>query len=259
MEQQPYFRSEDFALQLEVSGKLLELITSITEGTVRPCGGIRPRNTVFLLLTSKSMVTYRAIRTLLQQAFVDEAMVLARTMIEAAVNAAYILHVGGDAEAQRYVDFPRYKRYLDAKKLKEISPELTPLTPEQWDEIGNDHEQLKAVYGKNARDWASSSLYERAAAYDEAKGGRRLRVLVRSLYTATCSDVHGDAMSAQWHLQPKIGSNLVVQRRPTPEDLGRALFFANDIAFLIAWQLGEFCGSQKEEEAVAIFRLWTGQ
>jgi hypothetical protein len=259
MEHRTYLRSEDLPLQLEVSGKLLHLMASVTEGTIHPPGGRCPRNTVFLLLISKAINTVRGIQSLVERELSDEAIALLRTMIEITVNATYILHVGGDAQAQRYVDFPMYKRYLSAKRLREVSPALVSYSSDQWDDMKHDYERFKPVYGKDARDWTSVSLYKRAESFDNVKAGNKLRVYVRTLYSAACSDVHGDALSVQAHLQIESGNNFVVQRRPTPGELSRALFFANDVAFFVTWQLGEFSGQQKEADAIGLYRMWAGQ
>jgi len=119
----------------------------------------------------RSLQTHEAIEILIQRQLTEDARVLARVLVEQAVNCAYMLTVADEQTADDFVKYPKYMRYVLLRDLKRIDENRVrrSVSPELEEEVRLEYESLRPRFkDRRTGEWsADGPLYQRAAKVDD--------------------------------------------------------------------------------------------
>jgi hypothetical protein len=112
---------DDLAHQLTVSTKLSEFGYELSSAVNVQANR---KDLIFLALADKCLMTAGAIQLLCEKGFVDDGLALVRVLIEATVNAGYILE-SSDSVADDYGDYPQFLAWEIFVGMRAVDPMLT--------------------------------------------------------------------------------------------------------------------------------------
>jgi hypothetical protein len=233
----------------------------MVEGDLHPSPGtsFTQKHYVFFGLVDKVFVTHDAIIHLAEQGYADDGFSLVRTSVEAIINGAYILHIGGDAAAADYADFHKYRDWVELKEVEKIMPESVKSIPaERLAQMEKDHEQVKDRY--KGSDWTTLKLPDRALAIDKAVGEDfyQMRFLYNTPWRHASHHVHGNAKSIQSRFEEKNGK-VCIHRRFTKEEAAFLLDTANIVMFAEAAILDVGLGVKFKKQYDELQEEWLGK
>jgi hypothetical protein len=242
----------DFDHQLAISKRLHEFAYGMVEGDIHPVDGgkFSGRHYVFFGLANRVFMTHDAIRLLARNGFVDDGYPLVRTSVEATINAAYVMWVGGDQAAADYVDFHLFRDWKEYEALKEMSPDMAAsVAAERVDKMRVAYERVKNRYPR-ASDWTQVNLFDRALAVDkkveeESKTKfHEMRFLYNTPWREASHYTHTNAKAIMAAFEPQKPDGTVrIHRQTTKEESARLLDMGNYVMFsllaLVDLQLGK--------------------
>ena len=109
-QQNPTHSCHDLDLQQRINGGLLDLTSSLLVG-LEPAAQLKHK--VFLALSHKCFTTAEAIRCLCDQNLHDDAFALLRVLMEAVIDAVYILE-SDEQIASDYMDYPKFRMWYQS-------------------------------------------------------------------------------------------------------------------------------------------------
>lgn len=248
--------TRDLDQELEHAACVREFARSITEGKHQ--GHFERKDYIGLGLFNRCLQTHEAIEILIRRSLVDDAWSLVRSLVEHAVNSAYMLYVADAQTADNYADLMHYQRYMDLQALKSTDPAVLRriVSPEEEEEIRQRFIAVRSKFDSAPGDkWcADDRLYKRAARVDRERGTEFLW-LVHSLWRYGSAYVHGTAtaLSAQ---MTETAEGVTFQRKYTREEAANTLRNANFAFYLILLPLDVHLGGKNTSEINRRFEAW---
>src|SRR5689334_15840024 len=163
-QQNPTHSCHDLDLQQRINRGLLDLTSSLLVG-LEPTAHLKHK--VFLALSHKCFTTAEAIRSLCDQNLHDDAFALLRVLMEAMIDAVYILE-SDEQIASDYIDYPKFRRWYQFDQIRQVGPNLaTYVSQADQTEMEGEFQQVKSRYEKNPnKDWSKDNIFKRARFID---------------------------------------------------------------------------------------------
>ena len=227
---------------------------------------VQLRDTIALTLYSRCLQAHEAIDILASHSLFDDAWVLLRSMIEHAINSAYMLVVADDQTAS---DFADYGKYTDYKYLQDIKGTderafRHQVSIEMEDNARARYESVRARYdGKKGMDkWCPAGpLYKRAELVDNALNkrvdGSPLLWLANTAWRMASAHTHGAASVLAEQVQPKDETRVTLQRIYAPEEAVAVVSWANFALYLISILIDVALGSKNVAEIEKRNTAWS--
>jgi hypothetical protein len=155
-----------------------------------------------MFLFGKIWRSFNAARILAQEGYGPDAMVVARSLVNGAIDLAYI--VGADSEER-------------ARQWCAVGEKAQQNYQEQFEEVPARNQDLnRARIGARPKDWEKMKIKKRA----EAAG---LEDLYKIAYKAGSSPEHSDSWSSIDYVEEIFGGGLTVQIGPSEKGVSKAL------------------------------------
>lgn len=244
--------------QLDVHAETL----AFTRRLLLDIRGMSPtrRDMIVLALSSRAIETGESVRLLCTQTapLIDDATALARTLIEAVINAAFIAR-SDEAAADRYDAWGDYHAYVQEQKINNSIPARMPTQQRNEDYARFRERALKQFpdFGEKANkghDWAKN-LFSRVQHLDiwtESSDAALLYEEYRELSNA----VHVNSLSIRSRVQEAEG-HICIGKQYTEIDMVPALYATNDALLYLCAVLDEFYwGRRHEPEWLALLFRW---
>ena len=216
-------------------------------------------------LFNRCLQTHEAAEKLVKHSLLDDAWVLARTLVEHAVNCAYMLYVADAKTADDFADYPDYKRYLELQDLKATNDKLAQqIVPAgQEEKLRARYEPIRGRFdGRRGDRWSPDErLYKRAARVDEKiseaqeEGRTDFLWLVNSVWRYGSARVHGSADVLAEHVT-ETENGIKIQRKYTKGEAAQVLYSANFALFLVLLLVDLRLGGRNAEEIKRRFADW---
>jgi len=107
--------------QLTASRKLIDFAYNLVSGVDVEA---KRKDLIFLALADKCFVSTSAIQVLCEKGFVDDGLALVRVLIEAVINAGYILE-SGDQAVDDFAEYPQFLAWESFMGIRAVDPVLT--------------------------------------------------------------------------------------------------------------------------------------
>jgi uncharacterized protein DUF5677 len=218
---------------------------------------VQLRDTIAFTLYSRCLQAHEAIETLASHSLFDDAWVLLRSMVEHAINSAYMLVV---ADEQTASDFADYGKYTDYKYLRDIKgtderafrQQVSVETEEKARVL---YEQVRARYDsrRGMDKWCPDGpLHKRAERVDNALNkrvdGSPLLWLANTAWRIASAHTHGAASVLAEQVQPIQETRVTLQRIYGPEEAVAVVNWANFALYLISILIDVALGSKNVAE-----------
>ena len=241
--------------QVEISKKLVDLGYELCEGVELQ---VKRKDLIFLALVDKCFVTSVAIRTLCEQALVDDAFALTRVLIEAVISASYILE-SDDQVAEDYADYPKFFAWKQFQDVEAVAPEITSdATQEERERMKKDYEATRERYEKNRNtDWTKDNIFARARMLDTVVGFNLFRSLINVGWRTAGAYVHSTASSLTSRLS-EDEKHVTIRRTATPQEAAGALYTCNMAMFALVAAVDLRLGKKKVDIWKELYGAWSG-
>src|SRR5713226_9374947 len=131
--------------QLTASRKLVDFAYSLVSGVEVKA---KRKDLIFLALADKCFVSTGAIQVLCEKGFVDDGLALVRVLIEAVVNAGYILE-SNDQVADDFAEYPQFFAWEIFVGMRAVDPVLTEGTSDTAaEELKKAYQTVELRYAK---------------------------------------------------------------------------------------------------------------
>jgi hypothetical protein len=215
----------------------------------------------------RSLQTHEAVKILIQRQLTEDALVLARVLMEQAVNCAYMLTVADEQTADDFVKYPKYMRYVLLRDLKQIDENRVrrSVSPELEEEVRLEYESLRPRFkDRRTGEWSPDGpLYQRATKVDDKfskafeKPYTEFRWLVNSEWRFAGSHVHGMADSLLDQVSV-VDGGITIEQKFDPVEAATALYSANFALVLVLPLVDNSLGGRYASDISAQARKFTG-
>lgn len=191
---------------------------------------------MLLYFTVRGNQTMRAIALLVRSGYTDQAMALARGIVEMGINAVYASKEP-EKLGQRYMeyDFVLRKNWLEkAKKYKDFMPGLLAgATPKAIAEIEQGFKEVEATFQKGRRDsWSGESIAQMARTCDA-------EWFYDIVYSFLCESSHNAVRKMKDYFKEIPGKGLAMKSGPDAQYHDAALATAGSVFLMILSHLDE--------------------
>ncbi len=253
----------EFQRQLEEAVRLREFAYSIAEG--KHHGHFERKDYIAFALFNRCLQTHEAAELVVRQSLIDDTWVLVRTLVEHAVNAAYMLYVADAQTADNFNDYQDYLAYIVLLDLKSTDEPMlrTLVSLEQEEKCRLRFEEVRDRFdGKRGDKWCpDDALHKRAAKVDAAVshqlGEKRtdLLWLVNTLWRYASGYTHGMAGPLSDQLEER-GEEVWIKRKPTYGEAAKAMQSANSALYLVLLPMDARLGGKNAAELNRRFGAW---
>jgi hypothetical protein len=204
---------------------------------------VQLKDTIAFTLYLRCLQTHEAIELLALHALVDDAWVLLRSMVEHAINSAYMLLIADDQTASDFADYGKYTDYEYLRDIKltnerafrnQVSAETEENARARYEEVRERYENKRGM-----DKWCpDGALYKRAEVVDnflsKRTDGSPFLWLANTAWRIASAYTHGAASVLAEHVQPKEQTRVTLQRIYTPDEATDVLNWANFALYLIS-------------------------
>lgn len=257
------FEIEEYDRQSREARSVREFAYAIAEG--KHTNHFERKDYIGFGLFNRCLQTHQAIEYLVAQSLLDDGWVLVRSLVEHAVNSAYMFYVADAATADAfayYSDYLNYTSLLDLKGTDEsMVRQLVPV--EEEEKLRLKYEAVRARFdGKRGDKWcADDALYKRAAHIDAVVSASKqekltdFRWLVNSLWRYASTYTHGTA-GALTHQLSEGSEGVIVQRTYSYDEAARVLLSTNAALYLVLLPVDVRLGAKHVPELNERFNRW---
>ncbi|MGE5484723.1 MAG: DUF5677 domain-containing protein [Ignavibacteriales bacterium] len=182
----------------------------------------------------KSATSYAAVRHLCQEGFGPDALMIARTIFENAINLAYI-NRRPEERSRRFLEFEHVEEYRQIEALKKAFPGKRVVTAGDEERITDEYEAVKHNY--KGASWSGETMHAMAM---ECGLGPQYALI----YRLASGFVHGGPRSVHTYIERQAGHYDVRLGAPDEEFTDRALLSAGMSVLIV---LEEVCRAYGEE------------
>jgi hypothetical protein len=255
----------EYDRQLNEARSVREFAHVIAEG--KHANHFERKDYIGFALFNRCLQTHEAIQYVVSQSLLDDGWVLVRTLVEHAVNSAYMFYVADAATADNFADYLDHLAYTTLLDLKATDEAMVrkQVSVEEEEKLRLRYEAVRAKFdGKRGDKWCvDDALYKRAARIDATlSAAKKERVtdflwLVNSIWRYASTYTHGTAFALADQLSEGT-EGVIIHRKYTYGEGAKVLQSANAALYFILLPVDVRLGGKHAAELNERFKRWVG-